>query len=82
MEERMARIVNCKAILPIALFAIVIGSAFSGAAFADNQNGSTANANMVVTYVQGLHVNICGDHICSPSEIPQAPNTTEPVGGS
>ena len=72
---------NFRTLLPIALFAIVLGSTFASAAFADNQDGTIAYSNFASTYVQGTQISICGNHLCSPGEIPHEPIPVEPVGG-
>ncbi|HXX06331.1 MAG TPA: hypothetical protein VEJ68_05890 [Candidatus Bathyarchaeia archaeon] len=72
---------NFKTLLPMTLFATVLGSTFAGAAFADNQDVAIAYSNFASTYVQGIQISICGSHQCSPGEIPHDPLPVEPVGG-
>jgi hypothetical protein len=66
----------------IVMLVLVSSSTYSGVAFADNQDYSTSYSSMAVTYVQGFHASICGNHVCAPGEMLQYPKAVEPVRGN
>ncbi len=73
----MAKIVTYGILLlPIAIFAIGLSSTFSGAAFADDQEGQYSHTHATATWNPGF---VCGDHKCAAGEIPQPPKAVEPV---
>jgi hypothetical protein len=77
--EHMAKIANYgMLLLPIAIFAIGLSSTFSGAAFADDQDGQYSHTHATATWNPGL---VCGDHKCAPGEMSQNPPAVTPVKG-
>jgi len=67
-----------KLFLSMAVFAIGLGSTFSGFAFADDQNGMYSHSHKIALWDQGL---VCGNHVCSPGEVSQSPPVVVPVKG-
>jgi hypothetical protein len=67
-----------KSFLSIAVFAMDPNLAFSGIAFADDQNGLYSHSHETALWDHSL---ICRDHRCAPVEVSVNPTPVVPVRG-
>ncbi len=75
----MAKMTNyTRLFLSIAVFAMGLSSTFSGFAFANDQNGMYSHSHVTASWDHGL---VCGDHKCTPGQLPQNPPPVIPIRG-
>lgn len=74
----MAKISYKALLLPVAIFAIVLGPSLAGSAFADDKNGMYSHSHITASWDNGL---VCGDHRCSTGQTPQYPVPVVPIRG-
>jgi hypothetical protein len=67
---------NKKLLLSMVVFAMGLGSTFSGFAFADDQNGMYSHSHETASWYHGL---VCGDHRCAPGQLPVNPAPVVPI---
>lgn len=64
--------------LSIAIFAMGLGSTFSGFAFAYDQSSMYSHSHETASWNNGL---VCGDHTCVPGQLSQNPPPVAPIRG-
>jgi hypothetical protein len=75
----MAKIASGRALVfAVAIFAIAASPSFAGSAFAEDPNGLYSHSHITASWYHGL---VCGDHKCSPGEMPENPTVVSPVKG-
>lgn len=62
----------------IGVFAIGIGSVFSGIAYADDKDSTYSHQHITSSWEHDL---VCGDHKCTLGETPKPPRVIPPLRG-